>query len=1125
MKKNRIITTSIREIKKSFKRFLSLSVMSMLGVCVFVGIKMAAPDMLKSLDVYFDNNDVYDIKVLSTLGLTDEDILKINELKGVKKAYGSYSYDVLLNNSEKVLKVIGITEDINKIKIIKGRRPNSNNEILVEESFLLKEKLKIGDKIELSNNNIFNENKLIIVGTIKSPLYIGSGNSSKGVTNLGTGKIDYYVYVDSSNFNIDYYTESYIIVDKAKGELTDSKEYNDLIDKSLNEINKIASERQKARYNEIYNQINNEIVKNEKEGINKLNAAKKELDKVNNKLILGKKELDNSKLKLDNASNELNVTKEKLDNAKYMLDVAKEKLDNGKLELENLENKLNAELSKYKITLEDLIILDEYVINYDIPKEDIINLIPSDSIYYEEITNFIDVMYELELKDIIIELIKNPSSKEDLISKIPLDIPNYDKIIEIINNLPAEEIKNNITKVEYIDKTIEIIPNELPNSDKVILLLKEYKENTSKLYELINVIKLLRSGKKEYEEGLILYNNTKQEYEEGYETYAAYYNEYQNGLSLYNNGVLEYESNLNLYNSKIEEYYNSKKLFELEILKAKEKLNEIPEAKWYIYDRLDDSNYSNFIDDGQSVTNLSKLFPTIFFIVAVLISLISMSRMVEEERGLIGTLKSLGFSNKDIRKKYLIYSGFATILGGILGALIGFFILPIFVWNIYKILYDIQVFSYYYDVSSSIIGIFIATICICGTTLITIRKIVKEKPSDLLRPKAPMIGKRVFLEKITFIWNKINFSNKITIRNLSRYKKRMIMSTVGIMGCTALMLTGFGIKDSIVKVPSKQYGDVFVFDEMVYLTGDNKKEELDEIFNNIYIKDYTPTNMISSMTTDKYSINIFIPEDEKELNKIVNLKDKNTKQKLTLKDNEIIITDKLAALTNKKVGDKFTITNTNKETYEFIISDICENYVGHYVYMNKNTYENNIDKYKTNVVYLNVDNIKNEKTLIKKLLENKNIISVVSISTTLKGIEKTFKSLNSIVLILIILSGALSFVVLYNLSNINISERKREIATLKVLGFTDKEVDNYITKETIILTVIGIIFGLLFGIILTAIIMKTIEINMVRFNLNINKESFIITAFMIMIFTIIVNRIIHFALKKIDMVESLKSVE
>lgn len=1069
MKKDRIKTTSIREIKNSFKRFLSLLVMSMLGVGVFVGIKMAAPDMMQSLDKYYDDNSVYDVKIVSTLGLTDDDINEISNLKSVKKAIGTCSKDVLIKNkdSESVIKVIGITDDMNKIEIKKGRKPKSNGEIVVEENMLGRENLKIGDKITLLDDETFKNTKLTIVGVVKSPLYITNytSSSNRGNTTIGMGKIDYYTYVNKSNFNLDYYTETYVTINNAKEEETNTDAYNKLVDDTLEEIEKIKESRQTARYNEIYNEAKEEIDKNESEGRAKLDDAKNVLDDAKKELLMAKNTLSLNKTKLDNTLVKLNNIKTKLDLTKKSLEENKLKLDDSKKEIEDNENKINDELNNYGMVIDDI------------------------NDFKDVISGFI--------------VVNNEASDDDV----------------------NEQIKEFLRDPANIDMVMASIPTDTTNYDKMIMVSYFCKYNGDSFFEILDSIEMIKKAQEQYDDGILKYNNGLNEYEKAYNTYVIYYNEYQNGLSNYNNGLRQYNNNLNLYNYNIKEYYESQNMFNLEINDARKTLDEIPEAKWYIYTRIDDSGYSSFIDDGEGVSNLSKIFPTIFFVVAVLISLISMSRMVEDDRMLIGTLKSLGFSNKHIRKKYLLYSGIATMLGGIIGSLLGFFLLPRFIWNIYKILFDVPVFKYDFNPTNTLIGITIAVICICGTTFLTIKKVVKGKPSDLMRPKAPENGKRVILERIPFIWNRINFSNKITIRNLFRYKKRVLMTVAGILGCTALMLAGFGIRDSIVSVPKKQYEEVFKFDEMVYLTEDVNSQNINEMLDNEYIKNSLNTKMNTSMTSGKYDINLFVPESKSNIKNILSLKDVKTKKELELVNNKVIISDKLADLENKEVGDKIKIMDSENNEYEFIISGICENYVGHYVFMDKETYENNIGNYKTNVVYLKMDDLKNEESLSKTLMNKDYVMSIVSVDSTMSIIDDMLRSLNSVVVILIFLSGALSFVVLYNLSYINISERKREIATLKVLGFTDKEVDNYITKETIILTLLGIVLGLVVGIFLTYIIIDTVEIEMVRFLRTVKSPSFIITAFIVMIFTLIVNKIIHYALKKIDMIESLKSVE
>ena len=1072
MKKNRIYTTSIREIKKSFKRFCSLLIMSLLGVGVFVGIKMAAPNMMKSLDFYYDKNNVYDIKIISTLGLTEEDISALNKMTGIK-AYGSYSKDVLIQLKEKeiAIKVVAMTHNINQLALIEGSLPQKDNEIVVEEDMMIQENIKIGDKIVFLDEETFQEKTQTIVGVVKSPLYIS--RSSRGNTTIGSGKLEYYAYVLESNFKIPYYTEGYLKIEDAQEKLTESKEYIQIIEQTIHAFSSLKEDREQKRYEEIYNKIKDEITKQELEGKEKLNQAKSILDKTYSQLKNAKKSLDSSLKKLNSTSATLKSMKIKLEETKLLLEENKRKLDQTKIEIETAKEKLDQQLKDSGLTLEDLKQINDKIQSIEIPQ---------DNPNYDEMMEVLKSGLSLILKDYL----ENPQNFERLIQSILVDDPNYDEIVKIL---------------EFSKQNMDILVS-----------LKEAFEKIKKQEE-------------EYNKGIFSYETSLKAYQTKYAQYVSYSKEYQNGLAAYNKGMKEYNQNFQLYHEKVLEYEENKKVFEKEIEEAIKALEEIPESKWIVSKRSDDQSYSNFINNGKSVSNLSIVFPTIFFIVAILISLISMSRMVEDDRIVIGTLKSLGFENKDIRKKYLLYSGISTLLGGILGALLGFFGLSKFIWDIYKILFDIPVFQYDFNPINALLGIFIAMFCICGTTLLTIRKVVCEKPSDLMRPKAPENGKRVLLEHLPFLWNRIRFSNKVTIRNLFRYKKRVFMTVGGIMGCTALMLTGFGIRDSIAGIPEKQYKQVFHFDEMALLTGDINEKTLDEAFKDPRISNRLSVHLETSFKISSYDVQLFIPEKEENIKDILELRDVASSSLLNLEEDKVILSSKLAHLIHKKVGDTITMVDSNYKEYSFVISGICENYVGHYVFMNFSTYEKNIRSFTPNVVYFNIFDMTQEEEIITDLLKKDSVMSVLSVDLTMHHIDDMLSSLNSVVVILILLSGSLSFVVLYNLSYINISERKREIATLKVLGFKDQEVDHYITKEILILTFLGIILGLFFGTFLINIIMDTIEIENLKFLHYIANSSFLITSLMILLFTLIVNRIIHYALKKIDMIESLKSVE
>lgn len=597
-----------------------------------------------------------------------------------------------------------------------------------------------------------------------------------------------------------------------------------------------------------------------------------------------------------------------------------------------------------------------------------------------------------------------------------------------------------------------------------------------------------------------------------------------------------YETSTQKYEDYIEEVKNNIEQIkdEREQSRKIQTLNGIETAKWYILDRNSNEGYVGFIQSTKSIAKISQVFPIVFFAVAALISLTSMTRMVEEQRTQIGTLKALGYNQLQIINKYILYASFASIIGGISGMCVGFATLPQIIWMLYMMMYQITPkailnFNWKYGT----IGLLLICICIIGATIYSAIRELKETPAALMRPKAPKSGNRVLLERIPFIWKHLNFSHKVTVRNIFRYKKRFLMTIIGIFGCTSLIVTGFGIKDSISVIIPNQFEKVFDYNMQVNLkdnlSADEKQSFIDELKDREEVKKIVETYMTSATAVkgDKQEdVQIIVPKDE--FDGLINVNDLKTKQNLELKDNEIYLTDKCAQLIGAKAGDTITLKDINNNEVEAKISNIVENYVSHYVYMSKTMYEKLCGKdYSTNVILSqNIEMIDEaEDEFVTELMNKNEVSSANRISTILGALDDTIKSLDFVVIILIVSAGLLAFVVLYNLANVNISERIRELATIKVLGFYDKEVYDYVTKETTILTAIGIILGLFGGYCLNYYLIGTCEINTLRFSKIVSPISYVYAVAITIIFTLIVNLATYFALKKIDMIESLKSVE
>ena len=591
------------------------------------------------------------------------------------------------------------------------------------------------------------------------------------------------------------------------------------------------------------------------------------------------------------------------------------------------------------------------------------------------------------------------------------------------------------------------------------------------------------------------------------------------------------------------EYEDAKKDAEDEIAENQQKLNdakkeledlEMPE--WMVTDREDLPEYTDYGDNADRLRNIGQVFPVIFFLVAALISLTTMTRMVEEQRTQIGTLKALGYKKSAIAAKYICYAFFATLLGSVLGMLIGEKIIPYIIITAYGIMYHnvANTISIDYQPGFALIASTASVVCTVGATLFASGKELQETPASLMRPPAPKEGKRVLLERLTFIWKHLSFSWKSTIRNLFRYKKRLIMTVFGIAGSMGLMLVGFGIQDSISDIAAIQYRELQHYDGMVIEDSDATEEEHAELFE--YMKENEQiahcnrvqmTKISAPKGSSNISIYLFVPESLSEFAKDVTLKNRITGETYELTDEGAAISEKTASLLGLKVGDMIPLKKGDKE-YKVRVAVITENYMSHYLYMTPRVYEQTFGEKPEyeNIVFTMQEDCKDDLEMAgSRILANPGALSISYTSSLASQVDRMLSTLDAVILVLIVSAGMLAFVVLYNLNNINITERQRELATLKVLGFYDGEVSQYVLRENVILTVLGIMFGAVFGILIHRYVITTVEVDAVMFGRNIKPLSFLYSGILTSIFSIVVNGVMHFKLKTIDMVESLKSVE
>ena len=1068
-KHNILFKYSIKEIFVNRKRFISIMLMALLGVGFFAGLVASGPDMRDSLDKFLDDTNTYDINIVSTLGLTNEDVDEIKKIKNTENVHGIYSKDISFKTDDKefIFKAIEYSEKINTPILLDGKLPENNNECLVEQDFLIDSGFKIGDNIKIDEDDELKANSFKIVGSVKSPIYV---SMERGTTSLGDGTIDYYLYLNKDVFDMDYYPNIYLNVNSAKIEKITTNKYNELVENVYKDIENIKEERETQRYNNIKEEASEKL----QESIDEYEKGKKEGEE---ELKKAKDKIEDSEKEIKNAENELETGKTK----------AKKEISNAKTEISSSENKLKKSEKEYEEGLEKY---SKGIKEYNSNKS--------------KLESSLDVLNDnlKKLKDLKEEIEKQIALIEDEIKNGNLE--NEDKLVLLKNQL--SDLNSNIKEIESNKNKIN---NELSSAEKELNKTKKALDSAKK--EIDNGYKELEKGKKELSSRESSLNNQ----------FAKAEKEIEDGKKEIEDAKETLEKEEKKFNEEIKDA-------EKEIEDAKEDIEGIKEGKWYIFDREDDTGFSSFIDSINSMNNIATLFPIIFYLVAILISSTSMSRMVEEERGDIGTLKALGYSNLRIINKYIAYSLLSTVLGGIIGMFIGFILIPTVVWENYSIIYYLPEFYPKLRFSYGILGTVIAVICITGSTVHSAYKELRDEPSSLMRPKAPKMGKKVILEKIPFIWKRLNFSSKTTVRNVFRYKKRALMTIIGISGCTALILAGFGLRDSIKDIAEYQYGRVFEYDLVVSL---NKEDEelVNLVKNSDIVESVSLTDSLSgSISAEgiKRDTSIIVVENTEDFKNVANLRDIDSGNIIDLSNEGVLISDKLASLLEIEKGENITLTDSDNNEFEYKVLGIVENYIGHYVYINKDLYESKENDFNINTLFIKYKEGNNDNEAFEEmLLDDNSVTSITVVENSLEHVRDLLKSLDLVVMILIVSSALLAFVVLYNLANVNISERVREIATLKVLGFYDKEVDNYINRESIILTCIGIVIGLIAGVFLTGFVISTCETENMRFARNILLHSYIYSILITSVFSIIVNFATHFVLKKINMVESLKSIE
>lgn len=1069
-----------REIKISLGRFLSILCIVAIGVAFFAGIKASAPDMKNSADTYFDKYNLQDIQVYSTIGLTKKDVAAINKIKGVKSVQPSFSMDTLsqIDSTQMVIKVIsyGIDQKMNKIRVVEGRMPERENECLVEASSATNKlygTFHIGDTIKLQSgtdealSKSLKHTKYKIVGTCYNPNYL---SYEKGSSNIGSGTVNSFIYIQNTNVLKDYYTEVDVCVKGAKDLDCYSDEYFDVVDPVLKKIKKISNKQIDARIQS----YQSELDEKKQEATDKFKDAENQFNDAQNKIDSGLSEIQSNELKLQNSKDQINQGWNEYYANLQLLDNIPT-LQNAIAQIEESEKKLPELLSQ---------------------KEQVENGLQQINAEGDLNTKRTLIQNAIDFIDIALKKLENYPDSSD-----------------------AETIRIKLNEKK------ELLQGQLSLIDQAIAKKAELEAILPQIQSGIEQIQAGVAKKAELQSQLNQLLNAKNELNNAYVSLI-------NGQAQYEDGVSKIEDAKNELNKSIEQLTLSKAEFNIQKHDALRELSDAQleidkmEGKWIVLDRNSHYSYRDYGACADRMDGIAKVFPVFFFLVAALVCMTTMTRMVDEQRNEMGTLKALGYSKLQIASKYIIYALIASILGSILGCSLGMYLFPTVIFNAWNTLYNIDQIKFLFQpglillASGSVTGITLLA------TLYSIYSELIEMPSQLMRPKAAKAGKKILLERITFIWKRLSFLQKVTARNIFRYKKRFFMTIIGIAGCSALLVAGFGINDSISDIVNQQYNVIYHYDATVSAKTSEITSQIKSLkgVKDVYEEDHLAVT--TKIENKDISTTVHIISNDKKFKDFCTLFNGNNE--FDLDDSSVLISQKMATKLNKKAGDTIKIKDANNKVIKAKIKGVFTNYVGHHIYASESLYKSWNTNAKTTHIYL----IKSKKTTKKfernlgnKIMNIDGVQSVTFYSSLQKNFKDMIKSISYIVVVLVISAACLAFVVLYNLSNVNISERKREIATIKVLGFTRKEVDAYINRETILLTILGSLIGLGIGIGLHHLIMNLAEMDDIMFGRTINSISYVISFVMTIGFNAIINLCMHKKLNNIQMVESLKAVE
>lgn len=1099
--RNRLVTDTLREVHHTFPRFLSLLVLSALAVCFLAGLRATAPDMKLSADAYFDQQNLMDLHIASTLGLTQEDVDAIAEEGGVASVQGAYTIDALvpMDNQEMVVKVLSYSGegDVNQPALVEGRLPEGEDECLVEPLFLELSGLSIGDTISLDTGegdyaDALSVEEVTIVGTANSPLYIAL---DRGSSTLGTGSVDAFLILPVESFTMDYYTDAYLLAEGASELETYSDEYEELVDQLAQQLEPLSKERSALRYDEASQAISDaedELAQAEEEANHQLTDAEAEITSSRQELDDAKKQLEDAKKQLDSGEAQYAAGMEQLESGWQALDAASLELEDGKEQYEQGQTAYQAALALYQIQA-------------------------------AAVERQLETQAELEAST----QARTQATQAALQAATEAALEDPLSYMEVYNRV-YEEAYQSVYDTAYAQAYAQAQENSSQWQE-----LQTSKAQLDQTKAQLDAAKAqLNQGEIEYRAGVRQLESSQRQLEDSREELDQGWEDYETGLQQWEDGEKAYQEGYESYTQSRQEAEDQLKDGRKEVEQAKRDLTLLEDGEWYILDRNTNTGYVSYSMDADRIANLAAVFPLIFFLVAALVSLTTMTRMVEEQRTTIGGLKAMGFSRGSIAIKYVGYGFLSSVIGAVLGLAVGLTLLPWIICTAWSAMYTIGDIHYSFEAATSLLAAGAAVGTVTLAALLACFSTLAATPAQLMRPKAPPVGKRIFLERITPLWRKLSFHYKITLRNLFRYQKRFWMTVAGIGGCAALIVTAFGVRGSIMGVMEEQFDVLYHYSAQVGLVDEITPLELEEVEDTLSESGLVDDSLACRVETvtaqsESYTLDCYLQTtpSQEELSRFVELRHRTDDVPVTLPDDGAVITEKMASLLGVEVGDTITLDGESRVT--ITVADITEHYVQHYIYVSDAYYETLFGEAPTANTVL-VDFPVEESgagELESQLVSLDGVSSLTLLSDTADTFSSSMESVDYAVILIIFCAAALAFVVLMNLTNINITERLRELATLKVLGFYNREVSAYIYRENAILTVFGVLAGMVLGKFLHQWLILTVEVDMVMFDRVLDLSSYLWAAVLTVVFSLAVNLTARRKLRDLDMVEALKSVE